>query len=443
MQNNPLISIVLPTYNGEEYLREALDAILNQTYANWELIIVNDCSIDSTPSIIQEYINKDKRIRTINNEVNKEVPASLNIGFSEAKGEYYTWTSDDNYYYPNALEKMVEFLENNKEYGMVYTCTNLEENGKISDEIWCERPTNPISLLEICIPGACFLYRADIAKKVGKYNEKEYYLNDDHEYWLRMLLITKIGNIPDICYLYRLRKGALTLTKADELVKNKINLLRTYRKIYAQRFDCVKDVYKKELLFDDFIDGKISVKDALKQISKKQLYKYLKKEFLYNQNQLALKYISKLGWCYFFRALKLKSKNKIKFWEFVFRRYGDDRGYLTTIDDDEIPFKIKRVYYLSEISKDKERAHHAHKRSKRVLTCIQGSVVVSLFDGRKRQKFILDSPSKAVYFSNNVWCELSDFKNNAIVLALVSERYDEREYIRDYDEFLQYVKGKK
>lgn len=136
-------------------------------------------------------------------------------------------------------------------------------------------------------------------------------------------------------------------------------------------------------------------------------------------------------------------KSDTKFYEFSIRRYGDERGYLTTIEDNEIPFTIKRVYYLSELSQNKERAHHAHKRSQRVLSAIQGKVKVSLFDGKNKKEFILDNPNKAVYFNNKVWCELSNFKDNAIVLALASEAYDEREYIRKYDEFLNYIKENK
>ena len=104
-----LISIILPTYNGEKYIRESIDSILNQTYKNWELIIVNDCSTDQTPTIVDEYATKDSRIKIINNAMNLKLPKSLNIGFKEAKGEYYTWTSDDNIFKPTALEVMALF----------------------------------------------------------------------------------------------------------------------------------------------------------------------------------------------------------------------------------------------------------------------------------------------------------------------------------------------
>ena len=105
----PLVSIVLPTYNGENFIAKAIESILKQTYTNFELIIVDDCSSDATNEIINSYAKKDARIRIIKNDVNKKLPASLNIGFDNAKGEYYTWSSDDNEYYPQAFEKMVDF----------------------------------------------------------------------------------------------------------------------------------------------------------------------------------------------------------------------------------------------------------------------------------------------------------------------------------------------
>ena len=82
-----LVSIVLPTYNGQKYIKDAIDSVLAQSYQNWELIIVNDCSQDNTLKIINEYAQKDSRIKIINNDVNKKLPASLNIGFEAAKGD--------------------------------------------------------------------------------------------------------------------------------------------------------------------------------------------------------------------------------------------------------------------------------------------------------------------------------------------------------------------
>lgn len=129
------------------------------------------------------------------------------------------------------------------------------------------------------------------------------------------------------------------------------------------------------------------------------------------------------------------------FYEINIRQYGDDRGKLTTIESlNDIPFEIKRVYYISDVSFNKERAHHAHKTSKRVLTAINGSCKVSLFDGKIKKEFILNSKTKGVYFNNHVWCELSEFKDDAIVLALSDMFYDENDYIRNYEDYIQFLK---
>src|ERR1017187_1387375 len=102
----PVISIVLPTYNGSKYIRTSIDSCLHQTFPNFELIIVNDCSTDDTASIVEEYVAKDDRIKIIHNIQNKKLPLSLNKGFEIAKGKYFTWTSDDNYYAPHALQTL-------------------------------------------------------------------------------------------------------------------------------------------------------------------------------------------------------------------------------------------------------------------------------------------------------------------------------------------------
>ena len=126
----PKVSIVLPTYNGQDFISESIESIIRQTYTDWELIIVNDCSTDDTQQIIDKYILMDKRIRTIKNCVNKKLPESLNIGFRNANGELLTWTSDDNIYLPDALSEMVKFLDNNPDSYMVCAAMQvIDEKG--------------------------------------------------------------------------------------------------------------------------------------------------------------------------------------------------------------------------------------------------------------------------------------------------------------------------
>ena len=99
--NNPKVSIVLPTYNGARYLKSSVESCLNQTHKNIELVIVDDCSTDETPDIVRSY--NDPRIRYVRNETNQRLPRSLNIGFALATGDYLTWTSDDNEFLPHSI----------------------------------------------------------------------------------------------------------------------------------------------------------------------------------------------------------------------------------------------------------------------------------------------------------------------------------------------------
>ncbi len=116
----PVISIVLPVYNGRKYVKESIASCLNQTFSDFELIIVDDCSQDQTPAIIDELARTDSRIKVIRNERNQKLPASLNIGFKQARGIYHTWTSHDNAYLPAALEEMLEFLQKHSHIDIVY-----------------------------------------------------------------------------------------------------------------------------------------------------------------------------------------------------------------------------------------------------------------------------------------------------------------------------------
>ena len=129
---NDLISIVLPVYNGAKYLRESIESVIAQTYPNWELLIVDDCSKDETPEIAQEYAKRDSRIRYYRNENNLRLPRNLNKGFSLTQGNYLTWTSDDNRYRPTALERMYQALQEDKKAQLVYASYDvIDENDNL------------------------------------------------------------------------------------------------------------------------------------------------------------------------------------------------------------------------------------------------------------------------------------------------------------------------
>ena len=121
-----------------------------------------------------------------------------------------------------------------------------------------------------------------------------------------------------------------------------------------------------------------------------------------------------------------------------FKQIDETDGSLVFMEGNaQIPFEIKRVFYVFDTPSDSERANHANKNTDFVLICVHGSVRVELDDGTDVQVFHLDSSNKGVYIPKMTWMRTFDFENDAVLLALASERYQENQYYEDYDEFLR------
>ena len=225
--NNPKISIVLPCYNGAKLLDLAIESVLSQTFTNWELIIVNDCSTDNTLEIAQSYADKDSRIRVFSNAKNSKIPATLNHGFREARGDYWTWTSDDNILLPDFCQEMNDYLDTHPEIGFVVSdYENIDVNGKVigisgvPDDIQQKIPANNYV-------GASFMYRRTVAQKAGEYSE-DFFLVEDYEYWLRLSGYTKMAHLPKVLYQYRHHSGSLSSTRKKEVAERLVSLRLTY-----------------------------------------------------------------------------------------------------------------------------------------------------------------------------------------------------------------------
>jgi dTDP-4-dehydrorhamnose 3,5-epimerase-like enzyme len=120
---------------------------------------------------------------------------------------------------------------------------------------------------------------------------------------------------------------------------------------------------------------------------------------------------------------------------------GDDRGNLISLEQNKnIPFDIKRVYYIFDTKSGIRRGFHAHKNLNQVLVCILGSCKILLDDGKKKVEIKLDSPNKGLVIKSMIWREMFDFSNDCVLLVLADEVYDEKDYIRDYQEFCESLK---
>ena len=118
---------------------------------------------------------------------------------------------------------------------------------------------------------------------------------------------------------------------------------------------------------------------------------------------------------------------------------GDDRGSLIALEAArEIPFPIERVYFVFETRPGVERGFHAHKSLEQWAVCVSGSCVMTMDDGRERRSVRLDSPERGLYIGAGIWREMSDFSPDAVLMVIASTRYEEADYIRSYEEFLDF-----
>ena len=128
--------------------------------------------------------------------------------------------------------------------------------------------------------------------------------------------------------------------------------------------------------------------------------------------------------------------------KFMFQPHGDERGQLVSLEEyNDIPFRIKRVYYMYDTQKGVRRGGHAHKSLEQILVCIHGSCMIHLDNGKETKEVPLEKPYEGLYISNNMWREMYNFSSDAVLIVFASEIYDELDYIRDYDVFKKMVGG--
>jgi len=221
-----LVSIVLPVFNGEKHLAEAIESILKQTYQYFELIIVNDGSTDSSPAIIEGFAKRDKRIRAIHQQ-NQKLPRSLSNGFKIACGEFLTWTSDDNRLKPDCIEKLVKCLEEHPDWDMTYANMDIinEEGKLLKDSEWYCNYQVPPGSGHVHLPedthelnvwpnqyiGAAFLYRARVAALLRDYSPYRFTI-EDYDYFMQINEFFKIrhADFKEPIYEYRFHGKSLT-----------------------------------------------------------------------------------------------------------------------------------------------------------------------------------------------------------------------------------------
>ncbi|RXK00110.1 glycosyl transferase family 2 [Arcobacter sp. CECT 8986] len=230
--NNPIIvSVIMSVYNDEKYVSIAIDSILKQSFENFEFIIINDGSIDRTLEILKKYKGKDSRIVLINQE-NKGLTKSLNIGIEKAKGKYIARMDSDDISYPERLQKQIEFLENNEEYGLLGTNVEKIDKNENHIEFNTTKYTNEEIQKILCIRN-CFAHGSVMINKelVSKdlYYDEEFRYAQDYRLWTKIAKKFKVANLDESLYKLRLHENSIS--------KEKIEEQSTYAGIVAYEFE--------------------------------------------------------------------------------------------------------------------------------------------------------------------------------------------------------------
>lgn len=236
----PEISVIMSVYNGEVYLEEAIESVINQTYKNWELIVINDCSTDKTAEILSDFAEKDERVKVHTNEVNLKLPTSLNKAISLSSGKYIARMDSDDICLPDRLEKQYKFMEENQDVSLSSCRFMTVKNGVYASGGAggrCDNEALRAMLLvanPILHPGV--IAKAEVMKKF-KY-DATHTCTEDLELWTRMAMENeKMEILPDCLLIYRLHDKQITSTTLERQHTEVLKIQDKYYGTLLQKMD--------------------------------------------------------------------------------------------------------------------------------------------------------------------------------------------------------------
>jgi glycosyltransferase involved in cell wall biosynthesis len=212
----PLLSVVMPVRNGARWLGEAIDSVLQQTFSELELLVIDDASTDQTPQILTEWSRRDGRIRVLRQH-DRGLVAALNYGLAEARGPLMARLDADDLAAPERLERQIRILDNDPRIGLLGSwAQRIDEHGQSRGNLRPE--TRPEKLVDILTHANPFIHssitlRTEIARGLGGYRAV-FEAAEDYDLWLRMSEVTSLANLPEPLVQYRRHGSNVTAQKA-------------------------------------------------------------------------------------------------------------------------------------------------------------------------------------------------------------------------------------
>lgn len=252
---NPKVTVLMPVYNGEKYVSQAIESVLTQTFTDFEFLIINDGSNDKSEEIITSY--QDARIRLVTNETNLKLIATLNKGLNLAKGEYIARMDCDDICYPERLAMQVEFMDKHREVGVCGTW--VETMGLKSGEVW-RYPSEPEDIAARlfflnAMAHPTVMIRRSFFQQHHLYYRSEYIHVEDFALWQQCRLLFSLANIPQPLLKYRIVQTSVTRTHWEDMEKSR-------RGILAENLETLKieNIDQKLNLFQEICSLRVDFK---------------------------------------------------------------------------------------------------------------------------------------------------------------------------------------
>ena len=264
MPKEPLVTVFMPVYNSEKYLKEALDSIINQTYKNLEILLVDDGSTDHSVNIIKSY--SDRRIRLIENGENKGIPYTRNVGLMEATGKYIAIMDSDDISHPLRIEKQVEYMENNKHIDVAasyYYRFGWRFARKVRSPFIHPNEIEIMLLFYNPIANPSTILRKETLDNYNlKYN-LNYFVSQDYQMWSQIIKVGKIGIIPEFLLKYRFGHENISKKSVEEKIIKRKKLIGDIQRDLLNHFDFELNDVELEIFNDFFTE---TYGDKIRQI---------------------------------------------------------------------------------------------------------------------------------------------------------------------------------
>lgn len=255
-----LVSIIMPSYNTDAFISESIESVLNQSYTNWELIIVDDCSNDKTKKVVKKYL-KDKRIKYLENKENIGAAISRNKAIKESNGKYIAFLDSDDIWHKDKLLKQIAFMNKNG-YDFTYTKYELidEEYKPLNKIVSGPKKISKTGMYNYCWPGCLtVMYNQN---KVGLVQIEDLKKNNDYAIWLKVIKNAKCYLLNENLAKYRIRTGSISRNNKIKLIKHHYILYRygEHRGIIASSILTLRNLFfgvvKKIFYYKEDKNGK-------------------------------------------------------------------------------------------------------------------------------------------------------------------------------------------